>query len=107
MTTCPAPDQLEQLLGDLLDQTEERALGVHVEACPACQQALEALTRGAAMGVADSGALGLTVRGWRNDQAFLQALKNDPPPAAPAGSVEPAPRRHARPQLPGYVILGE
>ena len=44
MSRCPATELLQQLLADQLAGPQADALETHVEACPACQQALEQLT---------------------------------------------------------------
>jgi tetratricopeptide (TPR) repeat protein/tRNA A-37 threonylcarbamoyl transferase component Bud32 len=45
MSECPPLAQLERLLADALAGPEATAVEAHVEACPACQRALEDLTR--------------------------------------------------------------
>src|SRR6516225_6524174 len=44
MTRCPSSAELEQWLADGLASAEAEAVEAHVEACAACQQALERLT---------------------------------------------------------------
>ena len=46
MPPCPNREQLERLLADGLNGSEEHAVSVHVQQCGRCQQALEQLTRG-------------------------------------------------------------
>ena len=42
---CPPEEQLEQLLDDRLEATEDAALARHVESCAECQDRLEQLLR--------------------------------------------------------------
>ena len=46
MLPCPDREQLERLLADGLNGSEEHVVSVHVQQCGRCQQALEQLTRG-------------------------------------------------------------
>jgi len=46
MLPCPDREQLERLLADGLNGSEEHAVSVHVQQCGRCQQALEQLTQG-------------------------------------------------------------
>src|SRR5262245_46153111 len=75
MNRCPSPEQLQDLLADRLVGAEAEAIEAHVEACPACQQALERLTGGAdtreGQGPASRSASG---------GDFLRRLENRPPP---------------------------
>jgi hypothetical protein len=43
MDTCIALDQLERMLDEQLDDRMQKAVEVHVEGCPSCQQNLEQL----------------------------------------------------------------
>jgi serine/threonine-protein kinase len=73
---CPDADMLRRLLADQLSLPETNAVETHVQACDACQQALERLTAGADQTAAsrlDTGA------------DFLRRLEANPPTAnAPA-----------------------
>src|SRR4051812_16720746 len=48
MTSCPAPELLERLLGEQLADAEREAVEAHVEGCAACQQALGRMAGGLA-----------------------------------------------------------
>jgi WD40 repeat protein len=128
MQPCPPRDRLERLLARRLSEPERSALEKHVEECPACQEALEGLTRGR------------DLEGWRQlhgggagadpapGEEFLRRLRETPPTvdlpggdsedddstAGPpaqrltAGTCLAAPRVAAgRARVPGYEILGE
>ena len=45
MSACPGAEQLRHLLNDQLSPLVEQAILAHIDTCPGCQQALEALTR--------------------------------------------------------------
>jgi serine/threonine protein kinase len=119
MTRCPSSEQLQQLLADRLTGPEAEGVETHVEACAACQQALEQLTGRAnapsARAAAESGAAGAGAE-------FLRRLEHQPPAAArlppvPAGAADtvtipPANRDRdaitaGPPDVAGYEILGE
>ncbi|MFI5461092.1 MAG: protein kinase [Isosphaerales bacterium] len=46
MLPCPDREQLERLLADGLNGSEEHTVSVHIQQCGRCQQALEQLTQG-------------------------------------------------------------
>ena len=46
MLPCPDREQLERLLADRLNGSEEHTVSVHIQQCGRCQQALEQLTQG-------------------------------------------------------------
>jgi len=50
MTRCPDRDCLERLLAEGLEDAEREAVVDHVEVCPRCRQALEALAAAASEG---------------------------------------------------------
>ena len=43
IASCPSPEQLEQFLEELLNDSDQLAVAGHVRACPTCQAALERL----------------------------------------------------------------
>jgi hypothetical protein len=77
MSRCPSSEQLQELLADRLAGPDAEAVEAHVEACPACQEALERLTGDAEArpgpGAASHGESG------RN---FLLRLEQEPPTEA-------------------------
>jgi serine/threonine protein kinase/lipoprotein NlpI len=49
--TCPPTAELLRLLDEQLEDSQRSDISTHVDACPRCQEALEALTRGHAYGL--------------------------------------------------------
>jgi WD40 repeat protein/tRNA A-37 threonylcarbamoyl transferase component Bud32 len=86
---CPSGEQLERFLAGQVPEARRRAIERHVEGCPACQQALEGLTRNR------------DAEGWRRlcqappearaltDSDFLRRLRESPPPPETTSGTEP------------------
>ena len=84
---CPPQEQLEQLLDDRLEATEDAALARHVESCAECQARLEQLLSGSVSSsaplqtdpvVADDLLIRLKKRGRRGDETVEFAGKQPP-----------------------------
>src|SRR5262249_57520862 len=105
MTRCPGSDCLERLLAEQLQDGEREAGVDHVEVCPQCRQALEALVASASRG---SEQTPLTPQRLRNGYAAgpLSQLEEAPaylrtgPWAEHQGGEASTPHRPPRPFLP-------
>src|SRR5947209_13469920 len=104
MTPCPSSLQLQRLLGEQLSGPDRQTVERHVQACAACQQALERLVSGQE----PPGLLRLRSTGSNGrpaaDAEILQRLKDGwtRPDDSPRG------RPHAAwPAPAGYEILEE
>jgi WD40 repeat protein/serine/threonine protein kinase len=107
MKPCPSPERLADLLADRLAGADADAVEAHVEACAACRQVLERLTRAARARKPATSEPG---------ESFLHRLLLQPPPTLgdggdtagppPAGG-EGAPLPPGPLSVPGYEILGE
>jgi serine/threonine-protein kinase len=84
MNRCPSAEQLERWLNQPADDAAAQALAAHVDACPHCQQALEALTAGPAVPLTESFPEPLPTI----DGRALGGLKDAPAPPGPAGSAD-------------------
>jgi tetratricopeptide (TPR) repeat protein len=114
MTRCPSSAELRQLLADGLSGPEAAAVEAHIEACAACQQALEELT-----GNAGGRTVGEPQRRDESGGDFLRRLEQSPPtidepPPGPDGQATLPPRSPAggaaaveAPAIAGYEILEE
>jgi serine/threonine protein kinase len=71
----------------------------HVEACAACQEKLEGLTRAPELGPLRS------VAAAAADELFLRRLQS--PISTPTEVVSPSPSMTSLPQVPGYEVFGE
>src|SRR5262249_1866253 len=119
MTRCPGSDCLERLLAEQLQDGEREAVVDHVEVCPQCRQALEALVASASRG---SEQTPLTPQRLRNGYAAgpLSQLEEAPAylrtgpwaeqqggeattPDGPRGAFVP----DRLPSVPGYEILAK
>jgi serine/threonine-protein kinase len=103
MTRCPSSELLQQLLAERLSGRVADAVETHVEACAACQQALEVLT-------------GATTRkGAAPESAgapggdFLRRLEKEPPPGAwcSPGQNHQAILMHGPDAVPKHPSAGE
>jgi non-specific serine/threonine protein kinase/serine/threonine-protein kinase len=106
MTPCPTTDELRRLLDAPPEDPEAAAFAAHLEICPACQRALDTLTRtGPVLGNRpDAPALATEFAG----AAFLRDLEGAPPrtpwgETAPSGNDSGAPSDP--PNVPGYELL--
>ena len=106
---CPPLEQLEQLLDDRLEASEDTALARHVESCPECQGRLEQLLSGSVSSsaplqtksvVADDLLIRLKKRGRRGDETVQ--LSDNQTPALRSGNGATA-----LPEVPGYEVLSE
>jgi hypothetical protein len=79
MSGCPSFDLLQELLADRLGGPEGEAVEAHVEACPACQQALERLTGSPVARASLPTALQAVGASGRS---FLRRLEERPPAGA-------------------------
>src|SRR5262249_16936008 len=87
MERCPSAEQLERWLHQHGAPGESQELARHVDDCPRCQQALDALAAGAAAATVAKRELPPTV-----DEAALNRLKEArPAPGLPDGARGPAP----------------
>jgi tRNA A-37 threonylcarbamoyl transferase component Bud32 len=77
MTCCPSTEALQRLLADDLPGPEAEAVEAHVEACAACQQALEELT-----GKPGTGTRPVPHSREQSGGDFLRRLEKDPPAGA-------------------------
>jgi WD40 repeat protein/serine/threonine protein kinase len=123
MSRCPSPTQLEELPAERLPAADARWVAAHVEACPACQAALERFTESPRIGrlsapvaraPADSSAPQVT-----QERVFLERLKDPsvlaslsgtrPRAADPTGAGAGAGSKAARkfPRVSGYEIRAE
>jgi serine/threonine protein kinase/formylglycine-generating enzyme required for sulfatase activity len=106
---CPPQEQLEQLLDDRLEASEDCALAKHVESCAECQERLEQLSAGSLSSpgpartnpeMTDALLMRLKKRGRRSDETVRfeskQTLAN-----------RPANRIASLPEVPGYEVLSE
>jgi formylglycine-generating enzyme required for sulfatase activity len=122
MALCPSREQLEHLLADRQSSAEGRAVEAHVEACLACQQALEQITAAAAcLARPSDGQDSLTEPPRNGSEEFLRRLQQFPPTGALSISEESGDVREtlivkgageiavppARLIIPGYELLGE
>jgi WD40 repeat protein len=122
MSSCPAPERLEQLLEEQLQDADQRAVSRHVADCRRCQATLERLTEGEP----SVGKLSASLRGQAASETaaskvstgtFLAQLKQLSPlaTAAPQGAPGrtgphppgPPSARPRFPQVAGYEILKE
>jgi WD40 repeat protein/tRNA A-37 threonylcarbamoyl transferase component Bud32 len=120
MTRCPGRDQLERLLAGTCGNGAGEELELHVESCPACQQALESMAGASDWGPDLKGWPALAARPAPQPDSFLRGLQQAPPCVFDrgAGQREPAPSGseatpvdkpagRAAPAVAGYEILGE
>ena len=120
MMQCPGRDQLERLLSAPCGEGAGEELVLHVERCPACQQALESMTGAADWGPGLEGWPALTARPAQEPDPFLRRLQDAPPWALDRGANRRAPAPsgsegtaidgnagRAAPAVAGYEILGE
>jgi hypothetical protein len=77
MAGCPTQDDLRRFLAGGMSEPEEEVLCTHVEGCPACQAALEALVKTTAAPRLAGLDPGGRLRGPR--YPFLDKLKRTPP----------------------------
>jgi WD40 repeat protein len=110
MIPCPSSELLQRLLADQLSEPEAETVESHVEACPACQQALEQLT-------ATAGACQIPASVSRGEPRsdFLRRLEQQPPGeggctvlvSRSSTDQAAAADSEAKPDVPGYEILKE
>jgi serine/threonine protein kinase/WD40 repeat protein len=120
MRDCPAGEQLQLLLAGRLSAGEEDALSAHIETCPRCRSALEAL-----VGEASGEAIPLRAPEPGHEKSFAKWLQGHLPSQAGSGtsfgalilpgpsphdtarSAQPAPAEGQRraPLIPGYEVL--
>ena len=84
---CPSAEDLERLLSEELSDTDRTAVEAHVETCADCQQRLERLVTPTAQLTRPPACL--TTSNLPQDdasEAFLNRLRQIPPPSAEAGS---------------------
>src|SRR5947209_3315624 len=80
---CPSPAELERLLGEQLADADRTAVEAHVETCPRCQERLEGMVAPAVPLFAPPA--GASPAGPEPDAAFLDRLRQLPPPATRIG----------------------
>jgi WD40 repeat protein len=105
MGPCPPVDHLRRLLANELTPAEEAALDDHLSQCPACRQALEALTTSEPV-TGRSGAVSGPIPAPNAE--FLHRLKAGAASRSRSGhgpAVLDAEKR-SLPRVPGYEILG-
>ena len=84
---CPSAEDLERLLSEDLSDTDRTAVEAHVETCADCQQRLERWSRPPRN--SPGRPAGLTTSNLPQDdasEAFLNRLRQIPPPSAETGS---------------------
>jgi serine/threonine protein kinase len=91
MSDCPTPAQLERLLADALPGPEAQAVEAHVEACPACQQALEQLTGASHLPGGPAQSPDAHPGGGGPVADLVRRMEQVPAPGAAAGTVETLP----------------
>ncbi len=121
MLDCPPVEHLQHFLANRLTAVAEEALCAHVEACAACQRALECLVAGGADAGIASFRKGEDAPEPDEEQVLHQLKKNTKPadwstlhweasgrrgPIATGQSEAPAPSMAFR-DIPGYEILEE
>ena len=114
MTDCPPLETLDRLLREELAGAEVDAIVEHVEACTACQVALDRLGRADAepeVRLLRGGGVGAVVT-WDEAEvnAMLSRLGRDLSSLAeeePAASGRPATKDADLPAIDGYTMLGE
>jgi WD40 repeat protein/serine/threonine protein kinase len=98
---CPPREHLERLLAEQLDAAADAELSRHVDACPACQAALDEMSGGTTREAPlEEGPAADSVEG------VIRRLKARGPQEAGATLAWPAPRP-ALPRVPGYEVLEE
>ncbi len=113
---CPPEEQLERLLDDRLERSEDAALARHVESCAVCQARLERLLAGGPLTPLPRGEWGegaqttpemsdallirLKKRGRRGDET-VQLPGTQPLADRPSNGAA------ALPEVPGYEVLSE
>jgi formylglycine-generating enzyme required for sulfatase activity/tRNA A-37 threonylcarbamoyl transferase component Bud32 len=121
MALCPSAEQLQRLLADQLNGPEGRVIESHVQACPACQEALEQLTAAADGPVRSSAAQdSLTKPPEDAPEDFLRRLQQLAAQRTWAGAppedfqetlrtdgAGPVGASSKQPVIAGYEILGE
>jgi serine/threonine protein kinase len=110
MSLCPSLEELQCLLNGAAG-SEAEALEAHVEACPACQQALEELTAGRLLAeqwtLSHAGPCADPESAGTDGRDFLLRLENHPPALA-ATLAGAAPEVQGDwPEVSGYEVLGE
>ena len=106
---CPPQEQLERLLDDRLEASEDSVLARHVDICPECQDRLEHLLSGSVSApaplqtdpvVADDLLIRLKKRGRRRDETVEFGGKQSSAARIGNGAA-------ALPEVPGYEVLSE
>jgi serine/threonine-protein kinase len=122
MSPCPSERQLQDLLGERLSPAQEQDVLSHIDACRACQQALEELTAGFAVTMSQTAAdqggsfwrrLKALVSGspsteFPESRGLLPPGGHSGPAGDSGGSVggEALPTRPL-PMIPGYTLVRE
>ncbi|MCI0461058.1 MAG: serine/threonine-protein kinase [Gemmataceae bacterium] len=99
MSHCPSPEQLERLLAEQFSGPEYETVAAHIETCASCQEQLELLVGNpvAPFGQRRSGRRADPVH--EPDDAFLQRLRQTPPPRLVASSDRNRPPSTVVPEL--------
>src|SRR5262245_15087628 len=82
---CPDTDRLRELLAGQVDQAEQQGLIVHIDSCPACQEALARLAAGTTLASIER----LQQRAGAGIlPAGLRPLRDRPPTPPPPGAEQ-------------------